>query len=146
RHLPQNGQATGARAGAVTMNQWTIKPVPADWNSSLPVYASAAFLRSVGSEYGWIEGNDSAGSRGMWPYTIVRKPGLKMVRFRVETIPLSGNLGEPEEKLFLQAAVEYFRRQGADMIIPSGNTALFRTYPESSQAAPYGTYVNDLTL
>lgn len=68
-----------------------------------------------------------------------------MVRFRVETIPLAGELDVGEERLFLNSMVEYFRSTGADMIIPSGNTALFRTYPDGAIAAPYGTFIKDLT-
>jgi lipid II:glycine glycyltransferase (peptidoglycan interpeptide bridge formation enzyme) len=44
----------------------------------------------------------------------------------------------------LNSVVEYFRRVGADVIIPPTNNALFRTYPDGADPAPYGSYVIDL--
>ena len=68
-----------------------------------------------------------------------------MVRFRVETISLGGELEVQEEKAFLNSAVEYFRSTGADMIIPATTNTIFRTYPDGAVAAPYGTYIIDLS-
>ena len=68
-----------------------------------------------------------------------------MVRFRVETIPMGNGLDVEEEKSFLNSAVEYFRSIGADMIIPATTNTIFRTYPDGADAAPYGSYVIDLT-
>ena len=67
-----------------------------------------------------------------------------MVRFRVETIPFGQDLSVREEKSFLNSVVEYFRSAGADIIIPATTNAIFRTYPDGADAAPYGTYVIDL--
>jgi GNAT acetyltransferase-like protein len=123
-----------------------ITPVSIGWNASLPIYASEQFLRSVGDEYGWIGGADSQGElHCILPYTIIRKPGFRMVRFRTETVPLAGEVDLAEEKNFLEGALEYFRRSNADMVIPSGNTAIFRTYPDGAIAAPYGTFIKDLS-
>jgi lipid II:glycine glycyltransferase (peptidoglycan interpeptide bridge formation enzyme) len=68
-----------------------------------------------------------------------------MVRFRVETIPLGDELHLEDEKSFLNSAVDYFRSKGADMIIPATTNTIFRTYPDGAVAAPYGSYVVDLT-
>lgn len=68
-----------------------------------------------------------------------------MVRFRVETIPVDNNLTIEEEKSFLNNAVKYFRKAGADMIIPATTNTIFRTYPDGADAAPYGSYIIDLT-
>lgn len=120
-------------------------PVEINWHSGLPIYASEAFLKTVGDEFGWIGGTDeSERLRCVLPYTVVRKLGFRMVRFRVETIPLDGEFNERDEKSFLNSAVEYFRSTGVDMIIPSNNTATFRTYPDGACAAPYGTFIKDL--
>jgi Acetyltransferase (GNAT) domain len=128
------------------VGQLKAAPVPIRWHSGLPIYASEAFLKSVGSEYGWIGGSDQTEKlRCILPYTVIRKAGIRLVRFRVETIPLGADLDLGEEKSFLNSTMEYFRSMGADMIIPSNNTAIFRTYPDCAQAAPYGTFVNDLT-
>ena len=117
-----------------------------DWNRTQSIYASEPFLKSVGDEYGWLGGlDDSEALRCILPYTIVRKALLRMVRFRVETIPVGGDLTVDAEKSFLQSAVEYFRSIGADMIIPPTTNAVFRTYPDGAVAAPYGTHILDLT-
>jgi lipid II:glycine glycyltransferase (peptidoglycan interpeptide bridge formation enzyme) len=50
-----------------------------------------------------------------------------------------------EERDFLNSAIEYFRSIGADMIIPATTNTIFRTYPDGAVAAPYGTYIIDLT-
>ncbi len=51
-----------------------------------------------------------------------------------------------EERSFFNSAVQYFRASGAHIIIPATTNTLFRTYPDGADAAPYGSYVNDLTL
>ena len=119
-------------------------PIPIEWSPRLPVFASEEFLRAVGDEYGWLGGVDAAGKvRCILPYTVIRKPGFAMLRLRVETIPLEPTFDLPEEKTFLNSAVEYFRRL-ADVVIPATTNAIFRTYPDGADAAPYGTYIIDL--
>jgi len=121
------------------------EPIPIQWDQGLPVFAKEEFLRAVGDEYGWLGGIDESGTlRCVLPYTIVRKTGLRMVRFRVETIPCSAGLDVAEEKSFLNSVVQHFRSAGADVIIPPTNNTLFRTYPDGASPAPYGSYVIDL--
>jgi len=121
------------------------QPIPIQWDQSLPVFAKEEFLRAVGDDYGWLGGIDESGRlRCVLPYTIVRKAGLRMVRFRVETIPCAADLDVVEEKSFLNSVVQHFRSAGADVIIPPTNNTLFRTYPEGANPAPYGSYVIDL--
>lgn len=127
------------------MKSLTAAPVEINWHSGLPIFACGQFLKTVGDEYGWIGGTDDAGRlRCILPYTVICKPGFRIVRFRIETIPLQAEFDEAEEKSFLNSAVEYFRSAGADMIIPASNTTLFRTYPEGAIAAPYGTFIKNL--
>ena len=131
---------------ANNVNSLIVAPVEIKWHLGMPIFASETFLRTVGDEYGWIGGTDASGQlRCALPYIVVRKLGFRMVRFRVETIPLKGELDAEEEKSFLNSAIEYFRSTGADMIIPANNTALFRTYPDGAVAAPYGTVIKDLS-
>ena len=122
-------------------------PVPINWHPGLSIFASEPFLKAVGDEYGWLGGIDDSGKlRCILPYTIIRKTGLfRLVRFRVETIPLDGELDVKEEKSFLNSAIEYFRSIRADMIIPATTNTIFRTYPDGAVVAPYGTYIIDLT-
>jgi hypothetical protein len=124
-----------------------VEPVAMDWNPGLPIFARESFLRSVGDEVGWLGGFDASGRRRcLLPYTIVKKSIFRMVRFRLETIPTEGDLDVQEEKMFLEAAMAYFRSIGADMVIPASNNAIFRTFPDGADAAPYGSYVIDLTV
>jgi hypothetical protein len=128
-------------------SQCAIKaePIKIQWDPSLPVFAKEEFLSAVGDEYGWLGGIDESGTlRCVLPYTIVRKAGLRMVRFRVETIPLGAALDVLAEKSFLNSVVQHFRKTRADVIIPPTNNTLFRTYPEGAKPAPYGSYVIDL--
>jgi lipid II:glycine glycyltransferase (peptidoglycan interpeptide bridge formation enzyme) len=74
----------------------------------------------------------------------VRKAGIRLVRFRVVTIPLVNEFSINEEKIFLSEVVAYFKSARADMIIPATTNAIFRTYPCGADVAPYGTYVIDL--
>jgi|SRR3972149_8614983 len=119
--------------------------VEIDWHPGLSIYASESFLKAVGDEYGWIGGTDDSGKlRCVLPYTVIRKAMFRMVRFRVETIPLGDDIGVEEERSFLNSVVEYFRSTGADMIIPATTNTIFRTYPNGAFVAPYGTYIIDL--
>ena len=93
-------------AGAL---QWTIKaePIKIQWNPSLPVFAKEEFLRAVGDEYGWLGIDASETLRCILPYTVVRKAGVRMVRFRIETIPCGTEVEVLREKSFLSSVVQY---------------------------------------
>jgi len=119
--------------------------VEMQWHPEFSIYASPSFLKLVGDEYGWIGGIDDSGKlRCVLPYTIIRKAKFRIVRFRVETIPIGEGIEVEEEKLFLRKTIEYFRSVGADMIIPATTNTIFRTYPYGALVAPYGTYIVDL--
>jgi lipid II:glycine glycyltransferase (peptidoglycan interpeptide bridge formation enzyme) len=68
-----------------------------------------------------------------------------MVRFRVETIPMVEGFDFAEEKSFLNGTIEFFRTIGVDMVIPATTNTIFRTYPDGADAAPYGSYIIDLS-
>lgn len=120
-------------------------PVEITWHPGLSIYASEQFLKAVSDEYGWIGGTDNTGNLCcILPYTIIKKSVVRMVRFRVETIPISENFSIEEEKAFLNKTIEHFRSVGADIIIPASTNTIFRTYPHGAIAAPYGTYIIDL--
>lgn len=124
----------------------TTRPIPIAWSPGMSIFASEGFLRSVGDEYGWLGGFDETGRlRCVLPYTIIRKAILRMVRFRVETIPMDGEISIEDEKSFLNSAMEHFRSVRADLVIPATTNTIFRTYPDGAIAAPYGTIIVDLT-
>ena len=131
----------------MTDNRIDAQRIPIQWHADMPVFAKEPFLKAVGDEYGWLGGIDAAGSlRCILPYTIVRKAGVRMVRFRMETLPCSTDFGIVEEQAFLDSVVEYFRRGRADVIIPPSTNTIFRTYPAGAVAAPYATYAVDLSV
>lgn len=122
-----------------------VTPITINWHPGLPIFASESFLKAVGDEYGWLGGIDQSGSmRCILPFTVIRKKFIRMVRFRVETIPLGEGLDVDEEKLFLNSVIEYFKSSGVDIIIPATTNTIFRTYPDGADAAPYGSYIIDL--
>ena len=115
------------------------------WHPGLSIYASEEFLKTVGDEYGWLGAFDDSGNlRCVLPFTIVRKLLFRLVRFRVETIPITQEISISEETAFLNSTLGYFRKRGADLIIPATTNTIFRTYPDGAVAAPYGTYIIDL--
>jgi hypothetical protein len=123
-----------------------VSQIPINWNSSLPIFASEAFLKTAGDEYGWLGGFDESDDlRCILPYTVVRKATFRMVRFRIETIHVGVDLPIQQEKTFLNRVVDHFRSIGADVIIPATTNTIFRTYPTGADVAPYGSYVVDLT-
>ncbi len=127
------------------MNNITAKPIEFEWHSGISIYACESFMKNVGDEYGWLGGFDESGTlRCLLPYTIINRTLIRMVRFRVETIPLGGGIDGDEEKSFLNSVVEHFRSNGAHMIVPATNNTIFRTCPDGAVAAPYGTYVINL--
>jgi hypothetical protein len=122
------------------------KRVEINWHSGLPIFASESFLKAVSDEFGWLGGIDDSGNlRCVLPYTIIQRAIFRMVRFQVETIPMGEILDIQEEKSFLDSCIEYFRSIGADVIIPATTNTIFRTYPDGADAAPYGSYIIDLS-
>jgi hypothetical protein len=122
-----------------------VEQVAIDWHPCQPIFAKESFLQAVGDEYGWLGGFSGSGElRCVLPYTVVKKALFRMVRFRVETMPMVSDFGIAEEKEFLDRSIEYFRSIGADMVIPATSNAIFRTYPNGAEAAPYGTFIIDL--
>jgi hypothetical protein len=125
----------------------TAMPMEIDWRPAFSIYAYEPFLKALGDEHHWLGGVNAAGVlRCVLPYSVVRKSGFRMIRFRVATIALEGELSLEEEKSFLNSAVAHFRSTGAaDMVIPGAATAIFRAHPDGAAAAAYGTFVNDLS-
>ncbi len=115
------------------------------WSESLPVFCSDRFLRTISGDYGWVESlNEHGARRCILPFCVIRKGGLRLVRFTSQTVATGEDLTIDEEKAFLNAVVGVFRCNRADLIIPGTFSSLFRTYPDGAIAVPYGTYVVDL--
>src|SRR4051794_38256773 len=98
------------QSGGVSMR---VAPIDINWRPELPIFASQSFLSAVGDEYGWIGGFGESGEiRCVLPYTVVAKAGFRMVRFRIETIPMEDSLSLDEEQCFLNGIVGHFRSAG----------------------------------
>lgn len=122
------------------------RPIPIDWHEGLPIFACEAFLKGVGDEYGWLGGVDHSGkARCILPYTVIKKGFIRMARFRVETIPLIDDFDVQEEKAFLNSVIDFLKSIRVDLVIPATTNTIFRTYPDGADAAPYGSYVIDLS-
>ncbi len=129
------------------MNTQSLAAAPTEirWHPGLPIYASPEYLKSEAGEYGWVGGRNAEGLiRCVLPYTVIRKPGFRMIRFQTETLPLGDGLTLDVERCFLNHVVEYFQTTDADIIIPSGNHAIFRICPDGAVFGPYGTFLNYL--
>ena len=123
-----------------------IRPIEINWHPELPIFASESFLKAVGDSYGWLGGFDEKGQlKCFLPYTVIKKPLVRLARFRVETIILSQDFSLEKEKVFLNLVVKYLKEIKADVIIPATTNTIFRTYPDGAIAAPYGTYKIDLS-
>ncbi len=138
--VPQLSPSTGTPAAVLSAQRVQIR-----WNDALPVFAKEEFLKGVADEYGWFGGVAPDGTlRCILPFTVERRLGLRLVRFRTATIPFGVPLALPEERTFLDGVVDHLRTARADVIVPATNNAIFRTYPTGADAAPYGSYVIDL--
>lgn len=121
------------------------KKITIQWHPGMSIFASEPFLQAAGDDYGWLGGFDTAGNLCcILPYTIIKKGFFRMVRFRVETIVLQQEFKVQDEKEFLNSVMDFFRDNGADMVIPPTTNTVFRTYPDGAAVAPYGTYLIDL--
>lgn len=134
------------RSPAVQHRVLKAEPIKIQWDPNLSVFAKEEFLRAVGDDYGWLGGIDERGGlRCLLPYTVLRKAGVRMARFRVQTIPWGAGFDVEGERSFLNSVVRHFRITGVDVIIPASTNAIFRTFPDCAVAAPYGTYFINLT-
>jgi hypothetical protein len=123
-----------------------VTKVNIDWHPGLSIYASESFLKTVSDDYGWVGGIDDNGRLlCVLPYSLNRKAIFRLIRFPTQTIPVNGEMDVEKESEFLNQAVVYFRDAGADVIIPPTVNTVFRTYPEGAMAAPYGSYIIDLS-
>jgi hypothetical protein len=123
-----------------------VEQVDIAWRPDLSIYASEAFLKTVSREYGWLGGTTASGQLiCALPYSLITKSIFTLVRFPVETIAFVSEFSVDDEQEFLNGAVAHFRALGADLVIPATFSTLFRTYPRHAVAAPYGSYVIDLT-
>lgn len=135
------------RTGPIRRDFVRVERVDIQWHPRLPIFACEPFLKAVGDDYGWLGGfSESNELLCVLPFTVLQKAFIRLIRFRVETIPIGRSLQILEEKSFLNGAMAYFRSIGADVVIPATTNAIFRTYPDGAVAAPYGSYIIDLSL
>jgi hypothetical protein len=121
-------------------------PIEIQWNPDVSIFASEAFLRTVSPRYGWLGGFDDGNQlRCALPYTVIRKAGLSLARFPVQTIAMQ-ELTIEQERRFLNAAVKALEALGVDVIVPATFNTVFRTCPDQAISAPFGSFRIDLTI
>ena len=71
-----------------------VEQVAIDWHPYQPIFAKESFLQAVGDGYGWLGGFSGSGElRCVLPYTVVKKALFRMVRFRLQTMPMVKDFG-----------------------------------------------------
>ena len=152
--LLNNRPVVRSNAPILSIQSNAIKAIPIEinWHSQLPIFASESFLKSVGDEYGWLGGIDNTGEiRCILPYTIIQKLNFRLVRFRVETIPLGDNFAISDEKLFLNSVIYFFGKSSpivATIFTLLKNDAAMEKYvaepPSASLRSPNGVLTESI--
>jgi len=109
----------------------------------LPITGRSEYLKSLGCiSYGWF-----VDEKFILPYIIEKKAIFKRMVFTTQAIPkIDDNIDDDDEKIFLEKVIEKAKEMCVDFIYQPRTTALFKSYPEGSIFAPFGTYVVDLEL
>ena len=102
----------------------------------LPFFGKEVYLKSKSDHYGWFESE-----KFILPFTIFKKMFFKRLVFTTETIEKIKNTTEEEEKLFLNNVIEYIKKNNiCDFIHKPQPSAVFRTFPDNSNAFKWGSY------
>jgi hypothetical protein len=122
-----------------------IRKIKFAWSQSYSVFASEKFLKSQSSDYGWLGGFNGEKLRFVLPYNIKKKLIFKYLIFQTGTIYIDERATTIDEKQFLNEVIVFLRKEKIDFIAHPTSYVLFRTYPEKSIYAPFGTYLVDLS-
>lgn len=127
------------------MNNLEVKDINFVWNEEYPIFSSEKFLRSISSEYGWVGGFADNDLKLVLPYIIKKNLIFRCLQFQTDTIVIDGELTENDEKFFLNRVIAELGNK-ADFVIQPPANVVFRTYPDCSISAKFGSYVIDLGL
>jgi hypothetical protein len=121
-------------------------PIDIQWHPGQSIFASEAFLKTISPRYGWLGGfDDNRTLRCALPYSVIKKAGLNLVRFPVQTIVME-ELTIDQERRFLNSVVKALEAIGTDIIVPATFNTVFRTCPDDAIVAPFATFRLDLSV
>lgn len=123
-----------------------VKDIDFLWNKNFSIFASEAYLRTIGTQYGWIGGFINDKLSFVLPYAIKSKLIFKSLVFTTDTIYYSFDIDVDQEKKFLNGVIQYFSNKKIDFIQQPSTNVVFNTYPDNSIFAPFGSYQLDLSL
>lgn len=105
----------------------------------LPFFAQEKYLETKSPFYGWF-----VSEKFILPFTLFEKLIFKRIVFTTESIN-KHNSSIEEEKIFLNEIVNYVKKHNiCDFIYKPQPGAIFRTYPENSDAFKWGTFQIDI--
>lgn len=116
------------------------------WDNNYSIFSTEKYLKSTGSEYGWIGGFTGGSLKFVLPFIVKRKFFFRYLQFQTATIYLDPNLTINDEKDFLNSAVKFLSKEEIDFIIQPPTYAVFKIYPDNAVFAPFGSYIVDLSL
>jgi len=109
--------------------------------SNLPFFAQENYLKTLSENYGWFKTDDF-----LLPFIERKRHIFRFVTFTNETIYLTGINDEKSEQAFLNEVVGYLKNAKCDFITQPPTNVLFKTYPDKSLYAEFGTYIVDLQI
>lgn len=107
----------------------------------LPIFATEAFLKTKSERYGWFYEAPC-----ILPFYIDKKLIFQRLILPNETVYIGPAPSIESEQAFLGRVLEIARTLGVHFIAQPPTNVVFRTYPEGSTEAPFGSYQVDLSL
>ena len=105
----------------------------------LPFFAKKIYLASKSDNYGWFISDNF-----ILPFIIYKKGIFKRLIFTTETIQRKNSTID-EEKVFLNETLQYIKTNKiCDFIHKPQPSAIFKTYPDNSDAFKWGTFKIDI--
>ena len=116
------------------------KKLDTEIDNNLPILGQEKYLKSKSDDYGWFLSNNS-----VLAYYIDKKAIFKRLIFSTNVISINGNLSPEKEKIFLDATLDYIKKNKmCDFIYKAQSNVVFMTCPKNSKCIGWGTYQVDL--
>lgn len=103
----------------------------------LPFFAQEKYLKTKSPNYGWF-----VSEKFVLPFTLFKKLLFKRIVFTTDVIVIDDSHTIIDEKEFLNNVVKFIKKYNiCDFIHKPQPSAVFRTYPENSNAYRWGSYI-----
>jgi len=117
-----------------------VKKLDIKIDNSLAILGQEKYLKSKSDDYGWFLSNNF-----ILAYYIDKKAIFKRLVFSTNVINLNGNLTPEKEKIFLDATLDYIKKNKiCDFVYKAQSNVVFTTCPKNSKCVGWGTYQVDL--